>query len=454
MPSQPHANASHTLAHFLAEHSGQDIPPAIQHEAKRSLVNYFAVALAGSQDPTLGLALQTYLTFSCGAQASIIGHAQRTDMLNAAALNAMSANVHDYDDTHIPTILHPTAPVAAALFALAQTRPVHGRDFLAAFIMGVELECRIANAVSPFHYANGWHITSTCGVFGAAGAAGRILGLSARQQHWAMGNAAAQAGGLVECLGTMSKSTSVGNAARNGLMAALLGQNNFTGPDAPLEGTYGFVRVFGQSPDLDALTSGLGRTWELSRNTYKPYPCGVVLNPVLDACLALRQSAAWRTDSHDRIRSIQLTGHPLLRQRTDRPDIRTGRESQVCAQHAIAVSLIRGKAGLAQFSDAEVNDPILRRLGAKVQFVDDAHYSVDSVQLRITLDNGDVLTHVVDAARGSLPNPLSDADLADKLATLQAYSGVRCDTEHLLDRLWQLEHETDAGALMQIVAGT
>lgn len=454
MASTHNTTASHTLARFLAEYPGDAIPPAVLHEAKRSLVNYFAVAMAGSQDPTLGLAMQTYLAFSSGAQASIIGHAQRTDMLNAAALNAMSANVHDYDDTHIPTILHPTAPVAATLFALAQTRPVHGRDFLAAFVLGVELECRIANAISPFHYANGWHITSTCGVFGAAAAAGRILGLSARQQHWAMGNAATQAGGLVECLGTMSKSTSVGNAARNGLMAALLGQRNFTGPDAPLEGAYGFVRVFGQSPDMDALTRDLGHRWELERNTYKPYPCGVVLNPVLDACLALRQSAGWRSDSHEHIRDIQLTGHSLLRQRTDRPDVRTGRESQVCAQHAIAVSLIRGKAGLAEFSDTEVNDPMLRRIGTKVRFVDDDRYSVDSAEVRITMDNGDVLTHAIDAARGSPSNPLSDADLAQKLAALQAYSGVRCDTGQLLALIWKLEHEDDAGALMRIAAGT
>jgi 2-methylcitrate dehydratase PrpD len=219
-----------TLARFVAQTQWSDLPVIVRNEAKRALVNYFAVALAGSHDPTLGKAVAVYGRFSANDHVSIVGRSERVDMLNAAALNAMSANVYDFDDTHIPTIIHPTAPVAAALFALAEVQPMNGEALLLAFVLGVEAECRIGNAVSPEHYQRGWHITSTCGVLGAAAAVAKALRLSENEIVWALGNASVQAGGLVETLGTMSKSISVGNAARNGLLSALLARRRFLGP--------------------------------------------------------------------------------------------------------------------------------------------------------------------------------------------------------------------------------
>ena len=200
---------SKTLAEFVVRTRWEDIPEAVRHEAKRSLVNFFACALAGCRDPALIAAGKVFARFSSGQECTIIGRPERTDMLHAAALNAMAANLFDYDDTHLPTIIHPTAPVAPALFALAETRPMSGQDLLLAFILSVEVECRLGNAISPWHYQRGWHITSTCGVFGAAAAAAKVLGLDATHTLWALGNASAQASGLVETLGTASKSMRV-----------------------------------------------------------------------------------------------------------------------------------------------------------------------------------------------------------------------------------------------------
>ncbi|AXF04103.1 MmgE/PrpD family protein [Paraburkholderia hospita] len=436
-----------SLARFVAGTQWRDLPANVRNEAKRSLVNYFAVALAGSHDPTLDKAVNVYQRFRADENASIVGRSERTDMLNAAALNAMSANVYDFDDTHIPTIIHPTAPVAAALFALAESHAMSGEALLLAFVLGVEVECRIGNAVSPEHYQRGWHITSTCGVFGAAAAVAKALELGEQNIAWALGNASVQTGGLVETLGTMSKSISVGNAARNGLLSALLAEDGFSGPDAPIEGERGFLRVTASQPDWSALTHDLGHEWELLKNTYKPYPCGVVLNPVIEACLDLRRDARWSLGD---IEQIELTGHPLLRERTDRPGVRTGRESQVSAQHAVAVVLSRGKASLDEFSDAAVADPSFRALGNRLRFIDNASWPVESAQVTIILRSGERVTHRVHAARGSLAAPLANVELADKLHQLAAYSRSGVDAQTLIDRLWKFETEQDAAAVMRL----
>jgi 2-methylcitrate dehydratase PrpD len=328
-------------------------------------------------------------------------------------------------------------------------RPVPGRDLLLAFVIGVELECRLGNAISPGHYQRGWHITSTCGVFGAAAACARMLGLDARRTLWALGNASAQSGGLVENLGSMAKSIGVGNAASNGLLSALLAAQGFEGPAMPIEGPRGFLRVTGEQPDFASLTEGLGQRWELSNNTYKPYPCGVVLNPVIEACLALHAEAPVALEAIER---VELRGHPLLRQRTDRPAPHSGREAQVSAQHAVAVCLASGKAGLDQFSDRAVEETARQGLADRLSFVDDAAYSVDSATVTLHLHGGTVRLRHVAAARGSLAAPLSDADLERKLADLAAWGGSGCAPGPLIDALWSLGRRGDAGTLMRLAA--
>jgi 2-methylcitrate dehydratase PrpD len=445
---------SSTFAAFVERTHWDTISDTLRHEVKRAIMNYFAVSLAGCNDPTLDIAVRTYGKFSADQACSIIGRAEQMDMLNAAALNAMSANVFDYDDTHIPTIIHPTAPVAAALFALSESlnsvKPLSGKDFMLAFLLGVEAQCRIGLAISPFHYRKGWHITSTCGAFGSAMAVGKTLKLDSTQLLWALGTAACQAGGLVEGLGTMAKSVSVGNAARNGMVAAFLAQEGFDGPARPLEGTHGFLNVFGDTPNWSVITENLGLEWELSRTAYKPYPCGVVLNPVIDACLALAQRDALKHMDVSQVVSIELTGHELLRQRTDRPNVSTGRTSQVSAQHAVSVALIRGKAGLAEFSDEAVHDPVLRELGKRLSFNDDNSYSIDAATVVIRLKDGTELKEHVDIARGAIERPLTDAELETKLRDLCTYGGSQCDPEPLIAAIWAMENMDDVAALARM----
>ncbi|AOB30372.1 MmgE/PrpD family protein [Bordetella sp. H567] len=442
------------VARFAAEWPWEDIPDTVRHEAKRSLLNYFAVALAGATDTTLDIAARVFAPFGASRQADVIGRGMRTDILHAASLNAMAANVFDFDDTHPPTIIHPTAPVAPVVFALAQAHGASGARLLHAFILGAEIECRMGNALTLGHYARGWHITSTCGVFGAAIAAARMMGLDMRHTAWALASAGNQTGGLVETLGTMAKSIAVGNAARNGLLSALLAREGYAGPDQPLEGPRGVLNVLSDTPAPARLNDELGLRWELCGNTYKPYPCGVVLNPVIEAVLALRRDPALATPDLARVARVDLTGHPLLRQRTDRPGVRTGRESQVSAQHAVAAALLHGRAGLAEFSDAAVADPRTHALDARLHFHDDERSTVDAVEVRITLADGRVLAHRVAAARGSAANPLSDADIEQKVRELCAYGGTGCDPQAIIDGVWVLDGLADAGGLMAYARGT
>jgi 2-methylcitrate dehydratase PrpD len=334
------------------------------------------------------------------------------------------------------------------LFAHAETQRCAGESLLQAFMLGGEIECRIGNAVSPSHYARGWHITSTCGIFGAAIAIGSLLGLTEEKHVWSIGNAAAQAAGLVETLGTMSKSISVGNAARNGLLSALLAKQGFSGPADPLAGERGFLRVFSDQAAIDRLTDGLGETWEIAKNTYKPYPTAIVLHPVIEGCIRLHHDCGLRSDD---VAAVELTGHPLLRERTDRPDVTTGRLAQVSAQHAIAIALRRGKAGLTEFNDDAAGETLRDKIRPEVTFIDDADRAIEAVHMLVHRRRGEPCEIEIDAAKGGPGNPMTDAALEEKLVELASYRGFNRDVRAIADAVWSLDSAEDAAAIMGLV---
>jgi 2-methylcitrate dehydratase PrpD len=437
------------LARFVAAARWEDVPPEVRHQAKRSFMNLFAVALAGCRTEPVEIALASLCEFSGGKQATVIGRTERIDALSTAFLNAAAANVHDFCDTHLRTVIHPTAPVAPALLALAELRKVSGPELLLAFILGNEIQARIGLAISPHHYDRGWHITSTCGVFGAAAGAGKLLGLNEQQLVSALGTASTQSSGLCECLGMPAKSVSVGNAARNGLWSALLAAKGFAGPAEPLAGRQGFYDALGDEPDLALVTDGLGDSFEIMATSYKPYPCGFVIHPVLDCVLD------WRRDHPDvEVTRVVVRGNPLLAHRTDRPEISTGRESQVSVQHAVAAALVHGKAGIDQFTDACVNDPRVNALRRTVEVVRDETFSTIAAAVEITSADGAVHRLAQSAARGSDVNPMSDADLEQKLRTVASSWNPKADVEPLIDAVWSLDKSDDVSGLASLAVPT
>src|SRR5437660_3106151 len=439
---QPKPDVTRTLARFVADTRWDDIPDAVKHEAKRALLNFFAVALAGCKTAPIEMALKALAEFSGGKQATIVGRRERIDVLSAAFLNAAGANVFDYCDTHLPTVVHPTAPLAPALLALAELRPVSGQQLLLAFILGFEIECRVGGAVSPGHYPKGWHITSTCGVFGAAAGAAKLLGLGTKQIVWALGTASTQSAGLCECLGWPAKSVSVGNAARNGLLAALLAEKGFEGPAEPIAGAQGFLAAMGEPPNWAALMDGLGKSWEVANNSIKPYPCGFVIHPLLDCALDWR-----RANPNAAVERIAIRGNPLLLQRTDRPTVATGRESQVSLQHAVAAALVRGKAGLAEFTDACVGDPAVSDMRRRIEVAADPKLSTIAVDMDVWTKDGKHHHVETRAARGSAANPLKDGEIEDKLLAEAASWRPGHDVRPLIDAVWTLERLDDVARL-------
>ena len=440
---------SRTLARFIVASRPEDIPAAARCEAIRSVFNVIGTALGGSGDDGVGRIRAATLPFSGPSDAVLIGTRARADCLTAAFLNALAANVFDFDDTHPGTIIHPSAPVAPTLFALAGRRKMTGAELLHAFVLGAEIECRLGNAVSPGHYIRGWHITATCGVFGAAAACGKVLGLDEDAMLWALGHACAQSSGLVETLGTMAKSVGVGQSARGGLLAAFLAEGGVVGPERPIEGERGFLKVMGVPADAALVLAGLGDSWEIEKNTYKPYPCGVVLNPVIDACLALREE---HTFDLREVASVIVRGNPLLRQRADRPDPESGRQAQVSAQHAAAIALVDGRAGIAEFSDAAVARLDTRAVRAKVSVVETPAFHTDSAEVEIALSSGRSLSQRIDHARGSSARPLRDADLEAKFRSLAAIGCPALDPDPLIGALWSLAEAPNAAAVIELAA--
>jgi 2-methylcitrate dehydratase PrpD len=338
--------------------------------------------------------------------------------------------------------VHPTAPLAPALLALAELRRVSGPELLAAFVLGFEIECRVGLAVSPGHYPRGWHITSTCGVFGSAAGAARLLGLDTDRTVWALGSAATQSGGLCECLGWPAKSVSVGNAARNGLLAALLADKGFSGPAEPIAGAQGFLAAMNEPPNWSALTDRLGETWEVTENSLKPYPAGFVIHPVLDCALDWRQQNPGAVVEH-----VAIRGNPLLLQRTDRPNVATGRESQVSLQHAVAAALVLGKAGLEQFTDACVNHPEVRAMRQRIEVASDPAISTIAAELDVWTTDGKMHSVSTKAARGSTANPLTDSDIERKLIDEARSWRADHDVRPLIDAVWTLDKSGDVSTL-------
>ena len=430
-----------TLAKFIVGHRYGDIPEKVRHEAARSFLNWVGCAVGASRHETVERALAALSEFSGPRVATVLGRGDKLDIMLAALMNGMTSHTFDFDDTHLKTIIHPSGPVASAILALSEYKPLNGNDFLHAFVLGVEAECRIGNAVYPSHYDVGWHITATAGVFGAAAAAGRVLGLTEQQMVWALGIAATQSSGLREMFGTMTKPMHPGNAARNGLLAALLAARDFTSAEQGIEGRRGFANVLATARNYDEITGKLGETWEIALNTYKPFACGIVEHPAIDGCIQLRDEHKLKGDE---IQSIVLKVHPLVLELTGKKTPKTGLEGKFSIYHSTAVAVIHGAAGEAQYSDEAVRDPKVVALRDKVTATVDKAMHEDQVHVTIRLRNGKTLERYVEHTIGSLGKPMSDADLEAKFRGLCGDILSRSETDKLIGLCWDIGKLKDA----------
>jgi 2-methylcitrate dehydratase PrpD len=361
-------------------------------------------------------------------------------------VNGISSHVLDFDDTHLKTVIHPGGPVLPAMLALAERQKISGREFVHALVLGAEVECRIGNAVYPAHYDAGWHISGTAGVFGAAAAAGKLLGLSEQQMIWALGIAAAQPVGLRSMFGTMTKSFHVGRAAQNGLTAALLAAKNFSSSEQPLEAKNGWANVLSTTRNYAEITARLGSSYEILLNTYKPYACGIVIHPTIDGCIQLRNQHKL---SAEQIERIELKVHPLVLELTGKKAPQTGLDGKFSVYFAAALAIVEGRAGIAEFSDAMARDGRIVALRDRVSVSIDKAMHEDQARIAITLKDGRRLEKFIEHAKGSVEQPMTDAELEDKYAGLAEGVLPAAQARKVMELCRQVETLPDASVLIQ-----
>ncbi|MQA81180.1 MAG: MmgE/PrpD family protein [Streptosporangiales bacterium] len=399
------------LARFLAETDDADVPDDVLAESRRCLLDFLGVTI-GAVDAEAPRLVRAYVRELGGhPQALLLGTADRVRATDAALANGVAGHVFDFDDTHVPTILHPTVPLYASSLALAQWRGLTGSEVVRAHALGYEVGARVSLALYPTHYDIGWHMTGTTGTLAAASASAVLAGLTPGEVVYALGLASTQASGHREHFGSMTKSFHSGRAAADGLTSALLAGHGYTTAPDPIQGRRGLLAVTATDADAGRLTDALGERWEIFRNGVKPYACGVVAHPVIDSVRRLGRDHAIDAEQVER---IELRVNPLVVELTGRLEPRTGLEGKFSTVFASAIALIDGAAGEHQFTDTNVVRPDVRALMARIELRPDT--DVPHTQAHATAVLGDGRTQTVDvlAATGTPENRMSDDELAAK----------------------------------------
>ncbi len=426
------------LARYAHTSQFDALPPTVRHEGARAFVNWIGCAAGGSGEEDVRLMLELLSEFNGAREATVVGRSDRLDALNAALINSMSSAALAFNDTHNPTVAHPTSPVAAALLALAERRPMTGKELLHALILGIEIQCRVGNilCVPPAECQVGLSTQGLLGGIGAAVAAAKILALDEDGIATAIGLAANQASGLRESQSTMGSHFIPGHAARCGLMAALLASRGFTCSDSMIEGAKGFATSFASRPNLDAALDKLGQTFEITTLAYKPYPSGVVIHPIIDACLEIVKSGPLAAENIDR---IELTVNPLAIKLTDIMDPKNRGQGLVSMQHWAAITLTHGAAGIAQVTDALVRDAVVSRLRRKVVHTAIESMPWEAANVRVLLTDGTQRLGSVRHCRGSAGRPLADADITEKTRGQLRTAYPDAAAERILAHAWRIE---------------
>src|SRR5512140_3271804 len=403
-----------TLATFVATHPSKGWSDAVDREAHRTFMNWVGCAVGAAQHESAEAALGAVRMLQPAPQSTVLGRTERVDMASAALVNGITSHTFDFDDTHLKTIIHPAGPVASALLALGEHTGASGRQLIDALVLGIDVSCRIGNVMYPDHYDRGWHITGSTGALGAAAGCARLLGLDAQRTQMALGIAASQPIGMREQFGTMTKPFHPGAAARAGLMSALLAKNGFTASARALEAPRGMIQTVSTKCDWREATDELGQRFEISFNTYKPFACGIVIHPAIDACAQLRAKGVRAED----VERIELKVHSLVLELTGKKEPQDGLQGKFSVYHGCAAGLIFGRAGEAEYGDAIVRREDVTALRGKVVATVDDSIGEASADVTAVMKDGRREHVFVEHAIGSLERPMTDADLEGKFRTL------------------------------------
>ena len=439
----PDTKVTALLADYVLDTS--DLPAPVRQEARRSFLNVLGCAIGGGRHEAVEM-LNTALAGTTGAGvATLFGQGRKTDIMHATLLNGLAASVYSYDDTHADAIVHPAGPVMAAVLAYAERKSVTGRDALTAFALGVEIICRLSKAVSvaPAQGNMAWSQTGITVGIGTAVAIGKLLGLSAAQMRAAIGIAAAQSSGIRSLHGTMCTAYMPAHAGQTGMRAALMAAQNFTGGSEALERRYGFLTTFCEQADLDALTGALGERFEILRNTYKPYPCGIVIHPMLDAILQMKAEGL----TAEQVARIDVKASPGGMALCNRRHPQDEFQAHVSLHHRIASALIKGTTGIEVLSLPFVQDPATMAFQDRIHATEEYSRPGDSSELTVHLRGGGIRVCNIEHGIGSATNPMTDAQLEAKFRG-QSDAKLGADrTNGIIAACWGIDGLADAGEI-------
>jgi 2-methylcitrate dehydratase PrpD len=445
------------LASFACEESFAKLPEATVRAARRAILDTLGVMVAGSRESTAARVRTLIQHRGASDEATIVGTPLRASIEDAALANGVAAHALDYDDVQASLSGHPSVPVLPAILALAEHDRRSGAELLTAFVVGVEIEAKIGRALNPAHYEVGWHATSTLGVFGAAAAAGKLLGLSHERMAQALAIAASMSSGVKANFGTDCKPWHVGHAARCGLEAAQLAAAGFTGNPRVLEHGDGFGSTHGagMKPAWDLTVAGLGAPHELADPGIgvKRFPACASTHQALDATLEL---IALHAIDPANVTAVEcgvsyMAPHQLIYDHAT-----TGLQGKFSMQYCVSVALLDRTVGLAQFDDDRVRRPDVQALMPRVRmFVHPEQTTRDSLArkftvLTVALKDGTKLQRRVDQAKGQPGNPLTDGELEVKFRDAAGHALQKDRVEALVAALNRLETVPDVSAIARL----
>ncbi len=414
------------VTEFILSTRFEDIPSEVVSLAKKSILDGFGLALAGSVAQS-GTIVQGYLrTAASPGEAVVIGTASQASTRFAAFANGVGIHADDFDDTQLATaydrvyglLTHPTAPCLPAAFAEAQVLHRSGREFLTAYLVGVETECKIAEAISPRHYQHGFHATATCGPFAAAGAAARVRQFDIEMLERALGIAGSQSGGLRENFGTMTKPFHAGRAAESGIVACDLAQMGWTATNKILEAPRGFFQAHGGGYDLEAIHGKLGAPWTFADPgiSIKPHPSGSLTHPAMTLMSELIDQHSIQAGNVVRVEVG--TNHNMLNALIHHRPVNE-LQAKFSMEFCLSILLLDKKAHLQEFTDQVVLRPDVQELIKRVDFKEDseaeaAGYDKMTSIITIHFDNGEKIAGRSDFGKGSPSNPFTYDEVAEK----------------------------------------
>ncbi len=454
------------VAKFVAKTRYRDLPLDVVRLARGFVLDGLGVALAGSTDECSRIVQSQIRQMGGKSEAGVLGTRLRVPRAKAALANGVAGHAMDYDDTQLSTskeavyglLTHPTTPVLAAVLAVGEKKRTGGQDLILAYILGVEVECRIADAIHPRHYQSGFHSTATMGGLGAAMAVGKILELKEEALVRALGIAASMASGLRENFGTMTKPLHAGRAAENGVTAALLAEAGFTSATNILEARRGFYNAMAGGYDQSKITERLGRPYFMAEPgiSIKPYPSGSLSHPAQDLILDLVKEH----DLHARdIESIEVGTNSNVPNALIYPMPKTALEGKFSIPFCMAIAVLDRRAGIAQFQDRKVRDRDVIALMKRVKLVVDDElealgYDQVRSRIRIKLNDGRVIEGRYDVARGHPQKPMSWAELGEKFYDCADLALTRKNAEEVVEFVARLEQQRHLVPLLRALSNS